>query len=130
VLVHEILERLEQSAAGVTFAGSGQAVETWLSVVDPQRVTAVLGTLAGQTKWSTAGRALADGDLERALELYRETESVPDVALLHRLLARRFAEEGRRSEANAHLDEALAIYRSLGATHFIREAEKLLPATA
>ena len=129
-LVHEILERLEQSAAGVTFAGSGQAVEIWLGVVGPERVVAVLEMLAGQTKWSMAGRALAAGDLERALELYRETESVMDVALLHRLLARRFAEQGRRPEANANLDEALAIYRALGATYFIREAEKLLPATA
>ena len=83
-----------------------------------------------ETAWATAGRALAAGDLETSLGIYREIDAVPDTALVHLLLAERLVAESRRVEANGHLDEALAFYRSVGATRFIREAETLLPATA
>ena len=44
-----------------------------------------------------------------------------------RLLAgRQLVEQGRHEEANEQLEKALSFYRSVGATHFIREAEALL----
>jgi hypothetical protein len=57
-------------------------------------------------------------------------ESQPDVALFKRLVAERLVKTGHQAEANAHLREALAFYRSVGATRLIREAERLLPASA
>jgi hypothetical protein len=44
--------------------------------------------------------------------------------------AERYVAGGRRAEADAHLTEALALYRSLGATRYLQLAEQLLPATA
>ena len=38
--------------------------------------------------------------------------------------------QGRRAEADVQLQKALAFYRSVGATRFIREGEALLAATA
>ena len=38
--------------------------------------------------------------------------------------------KGRRPEADAELHHALAFYRSVGATRFIREGEALLAQTA
>ena len=38
--------------------------------------------------------------------------------------------EGRRAEADIQLQKALASYRSVGATRYIREGEALLAATA
>ena len=38
--------------------------------------------------------------------------------------------DGRRAEADVQLQKALAFYRSVGATRYIREGEALLAATA
>jgi len=38
--------------------------------------------------------------------------------------------EGRGVEANDQVRQALALYRSVGATAFLRRAETLLPASA
>jgi hypothetical protein len=44
--------------------------------------------------------------------------------------AEALAEEGRRPEADAQLERALAFLRSVSATAYIREAESLFTATA
>ena len=44
--------------------------------------------------------------------------------------ARALVDENRRAEADAQLHRALAFYRSVGATRYIREGEALLAATA
>ena len=40
--------------------------------------------------------------------------------------AEKLVAAGRRAEADEHLGEALAFFRSVGATRYIREAEALL----
>jgi hypothetical protein len=40
------------------------------------------------------------------------------------------AHSGRRNEAAAQLEQALAYWRSVGATRYIRESEALLAASA
>jgi len=45
--------------------------------------------------------------------------------------AEQLVAEGRQAEADAQLEKALAFFRSVGATRYIREAEALLaPAAA
>ena len=41
-----------------------------------------------------------------------------------------YVADGRRAEADVQLQKALAFYRSVGATRYIREGEALLAATA
>ena len=125
--VVESVEKLEQ-AFPARFSASGEAVDIWIRVLGGTRITNLLAP--GRTPWAEAGRAMAEGDLERALQIYVEVESAPDTALLRRLLAERLVAEGRRAEATPYLDEALAFYRAVGATRFTQETERLLPATA
>ena len=44
--------------------------------------------------------------------------------------AERLVGEGRRAEGDEQVDRALAFYRSVGATYFVRECEALLATPA
>jgi hypothetical protein len=44
--------------------------------------------------------------------------------------AEALVQAGRRAEADAMLQQALAFYRSVGATRYLREAEALFAASA
>ena len=46
------------------------------------------------------------------------------------LAARNLSAEGRNAEAEAHLTQALAFYRGVGATAAVREGEALLAAAS
>jgi tetratricopeptide (TPR) repeat protein len=130
VLVEEIVSRLENRQGVALFPAPAYAIDLWLRYADRQRVRSLLAGMQTDTPWVRAGRLLADGDLYGALEIYRRTESVHDVACVQRLIAQELVASGKRAEADAHLDEALAFYRSVGATREILIAEKLLAATA
>lgn len=82
------------------------------------------------SRWLDAASAFLQGNYERAAELYSAIGSDVDEARARLRAAKALAAEGRRAEAGEQLDRALAFYRSVGATRFIREAETLLPATA
>ena len=70
-----------------------------------------------------AALAYSNGDRASAAEIHRERGNRTDEAYA-RLRA---AEEGAVS---AQLDRALAFYREVGATAYLRRAEALLPASA
>jgi tetratricopeptide (TPR) repeat protein len=130
VLVDEALGRLESRSGTAFFPAPSEVVHLWLRYAGAERVGSLLGGMTSETPWLQAGRLLAAGDLHGALEIYRQKESATDIALLQQLIAKHLVDSGRRAEANAYLDEALAFYRSVGATREIRKAEKLLAATA
>jgi class 3 adenylate cyclase/tetratricopeptide (TPR) repeat protein len=82
------------------------------------------------TRWLDAARAYAAGAFEEAAEVYAEIGSVPDEAYARLRAAEALVAAGRRPEADAQLQQALAFYRSVGATAYIREAESLFAASA
>ena len=82
------------------------------------------------TPWLEAARAFAGNDFQRALKLYERIESPPDQAAVHLRAAELLVSSGQRAEADAHLQSALAFYRSVDATWYIRQAETLLAASA
>jgi class 3 adenylate cyclase len=88
--------------------------------------------LAGEweSKWLESARAFAGGDLALAADLCAEMESRPDEAYVRLRLAERLAADGRRVEADEELQRALAFWRSVGATRYIREGEALLAAAS
>jgi hypothetical protein len=55
---------------------------------------------------------------------------VADEAFLRLRAAEALVEAGRRAEADAQLQRALAFYRSVGATAYIRAAEGMFAASA
>jgi class 3 adenylate cyclase len=86
--------------------------------------------VAEQTLWLRGGRALADEDFPRAIEVYEHAGALPDVAAAQLYAARKLVTAGRRREADLYLTPALSFYRSVGATRRVQQGEALLAATA
>jgi predicted ATPase/class 3 adenylate cyclase len=83
-----------------------------------------------RTPWVDAAQAIADGEYVRAADIYARAGGRPIEAYTRLRAAADLVEAGRRAEANAQLHRALAFWRSVGATRYIREGEVLLAATA
>ena len=83
-----------------------------------------------ETRWQSAARAYAAGDFEEAAEHLGDMGARPDEAFARLRAAEAMAAAGRRPEADVQLERALAFYRSVGATVYIREAEGLFAASA
>ena len=74
--------------------------------------------------------AIAAGELERAAETLARIGARTYEADVWLRAARAAAAGGRRVEAAAQLAPALAFYRGVGASAFVREAEALLAAAS
>jgi hypothetical protein len=82
------------------------------------------------SKWREAAREFARGELVAAADSFREIGTLPSEAYARLLAAERLVNEHRRPEADAQLGRALAFYRSVRATRYLREGENILAATA
>jgi thioredoxin-like negative regulator of GroEL len=83
-----------------------------------------------QTPWTEAVRAYAGGDFVAAAEILHRIPSKPEEAEARLRAAEQLAGAGRRAEADEQLQQALEFYRSVGATHYMRECEALPAASA
>ena len=93
--------------AGLAFAELGR----------PEDVEAIADTAPAPTPWRDAGLALGHGDPAAAAEIFAEMGALSYEAEA-RLLAARAGDD-------AGLDDAIAFFRRVGATAFLREAEAL-----
>ena len=82
------------------------------------------------TRWDRAAVAVLDGRWVDAADAYEEIGARPFAALAALRAAQTLVAEGRRAEADEHLRRALAFYRSVRATRYMREGETLLAASA
>ena len=89
-----------------------------------------LGTSRSNTRFRKAALAFVEGDLVGAAAIYAEIGSLVDEAQLRLRAAEQLIGVGRRHEASEQLDRAVAFYRSVGATRYVREGEALLAASA
>jgi class 3 adenylate cyclase/tetratricopeptide (TPR) repeat protein len=80
-------------------------------------------------KWADAARLYFSGDFVGAANVYRDIGSATDEAEARLRAARALRDAGKRAEADAQLEEALAFYRGVRATLLVRRAEALLAAT-
>ena len=80
--------------------------------------------------WVRAAAAFAGDDLRGAADICGAMGAVTEEARDRLRLAEALVKQGRRAEADIELQRALAFYRSVGATRYIREAEALLAASA
>ena len=78
-----------------------------------------------RSRWIEAAEAFAAGDLVRVADLYGEGGHGPLEAFIRLRAAESLAATGRRAEAEAQLEPALAYFRSVDSTWFAREAESL-----
>jgi class 3 adenylate cyclase/tetratricopeptide (TPR) repeat protein len=79
--------------------------------------------------WAQVAAAIARGQLEQAADRLADIGARPLEAAVRLRAASALVEEGQRAEAAEQLQKALAFYRSVGATRYIREAEALLTET-
>jgi tetratricopeptide (TPR) repeat protein len=80
------------------------------------------------TPWFEAAVACASGDFGGAADVYAVIGALPDEASARLRAAEVLVRENRRAEADVELNRALAFWRSVGATTYVREAEALLAA--
>lgn len=78
------------------------------------------------SRWIRAARSWAAGDAGGAADVFAEIGSAPDEAYARLKQAERLLEAGSRNEAEPFLDRALELFRGMGATAFVQQAERLL----
>ncbi|MGH3133634.1 MAG: hypothetical protein ACRDNY_07830, partial [Gaiellaceae bacterium] len=122
----ELLSSLEGAKTGFGVTTLALHAET-LGVAE--QLPAVLSGLPDRP-WIRAAAAVLVGEFERAADIAAEHAWRVDEAELRLRAAEALLEAGRRPEADVQLQKALGFYRSVGATRYIREGERLLAATA
>ncbi len=128
----DILSEAVAPIAGSVAAEDELLVELAWLVVELDVADSAFGDAVGERRrpWNEVALAIVAGELERAADRLGEFGNVPLEAFARLRTAERLVAEGRRGEADAQLGMALAFYRSVGATRYVREGEALLAATA
>jgi len=85
---------------------------------------------APASPWLDAASAIVKGDFARGVELVTHLEAPTIEAYTRLRAAEAMTAAGNHTDARGHLEPALAFYRSVGATRYIREAESLLATSA
>ena len=88
------------------------------------------GNEGSPTPWVEAALAIGADDLGRAADVLSGVGARAFEAAVRLRAAEVAAAEGRSSEASGHLAAALAFYREVGASAYVREAEALLAAAS
>lgn len=101
---------------------------TALALGRGRELLAVLPT--NDVPWVRAARPFATGELREAADICGSMGARTEEARDRLWLAEALVREQRRPEADVELHRALAFYRSVGASRYIREAEALLSASA
>ncbi len=83
-----------------------------------------------KSPWLRAALAVASRDFRAAADILGGIGVVSHEAFFRLRAAEQLVAEGRRAEADEQLRPALAFYRGVGATRYVRDGEALLAATA
>jgi hypothetical protein len=83
-----------------------------------------------KSPWLRAALAVTSRDFRAAADLFEGMGIASHEAFYRLRAAEQFVEEGRRPEADEQLRRALAFYRWVRATRYVREGEALLAASA
>jgi tetratricopeptide (TPR) repeat protein len=78
--------------------------------------------------WAEAAKWYFAGEFSRAADVYEKIGSLSDEAEARLRAAKSMIEREEREDGEEQLERALAFYRSVGATRFVREGEALLAA--
>jgi hypothetical protein len=125
-------EALEFGDRLILLANYYEVVQAAWLMLDLGRAQAysVLLSEATQLPWVEAAAAVCAGEFLRAADLLGEIGYRPGEAYARLRAAKQLVEQGRRAEADAELQRALAFWREVGATRYVREGEELLAASA
>ena len=129
-LVDELLELIQSNQSGFM---SYWAMPLAIVLTELDRASdleTLIESRSVVTRWMEAARAYGRRAFVEAAEILEDMGALAVGAFARLRAAEAFVQEGRRAEADAELQQALAFYRSVGATAYIREAEALFAATA
>ncbi len=121
-------ELIEAGAQAVAYG-----IEDALWAADTLGRSAELATLlpeSAETRRTRASRAVLEGEFDAAAEAFDEMGAARSAALARLRAAEQLVEAGRRAEADRQLRQALAFFRFVGATYYVRRGEALLAASA
>jgi class 3 adenylate cyclase/tetratricopeptide (TPR) repeat protein len=141
------LSRLAHIRLGLgDHAGAADATDTFLDAVKEERIGFASSSLhelawtltplgrgqeladaiSGRSDpWSRAATAYAQADPVSAADVMGGIGARAEEAYARLAAGRLFMEQGRRDDADAQLDQALAFYRRVGATRYLEETEAL-----
>jgi class 3 adenylate cyclase/tetratricopeptide (TPR) repeat protein len=128
--VDELLALLPSRGSGLVSYWASTLAVVLTALGRRDEVEPVIETAAISTRWLDAARAYAAGAFEEAADVYAEIGALPDEAFARLRGAETLVDAGRRVDADAQLQRALAFYRAVGATAYTREGEALLAASA
>jgi class 3 adenylate cyclase/tetratricopeptide (TPR) repeat protein len=127
----ELVEKV--SVRGATSGEAPASIELVLLLEELGRSVAPLVEVAEARPvipWLQAAAAVARGKHADAADRLAGLRTPPLEAAVRLRAAEHLVAQGRRAEADVQLQKALAFYRLVGATRYIREGEVLLAATA
>jgi len=79
-----------------------------------------------QTPWLHAAAAMAGDDSEGAADGYAQIGSLPDEAFARLRAAQQLLGGGQRAKGGTQLQPALALFRQVGATAYLRQGAALV----
>jgi hypothetical protein len=90
------------------------------------RLSRLIAESTVRNPWREAAAAYVSGDLQKAADIYGSVGARPEEAYARLRAAESLVAEGRRAQADAQLEPALAFWRSVGASAYVQEGEALL----
>jgi hypothetical protein len=131
-------ETLAEAVAGLRelhrlgFAVIELPLQAWVAVTlgRSSELVEVIEREPYKSPWLHAALAVGSGDFLGAADIIGGMGIVTHEAFFRLRAAEQLVDEGRRAEADEQLRRALAFYRSVGATRYVREGEALLAASA
>jgi hypothetical protein len=129
-LAGEFLAALE-AGQRLGFSVSASHVASWTLAAAGRgsEIGAVLEQ-AQNLPWARAGAAFGERRSGHSRRHLRRDRSRHQEAYARMSAAQLLVEQGRRAEADEQLQRALAFYRSVGASLYVRQGESLLAASA
>jgi tetratricopeptide (TPR) repeat protein len=129
VLVDELLAELH---AGTAFGWANEILHVlaWTAYALGKADELIEVLPKWDVPWVHAAAAFASGDFGRSADICADMGSVTEEARDRLWLGEALVKQNRRADADVQLQRALAFYRSVGATRYIREGEALLAASA
>jgi tetratricopeptide (TPR) repeat protein len=130
-LLDESLQRLRE-LTHFGYGGVDIHLLAWVALAHEREadVLAVIERESFQSLWVQAGRAVVARQFRDAADTLEQIGDLPYEAFYRLRAAEHLVADGRRAEADEQLNRALAFYRRVGATRYVREGEALLAASA
>ena len=117
----ELLDHCRRTPVGLASDWFSEAAVAFAELGRASDIQTIAETVPTPTPWLDAGLALGHGNPADAAEIFAEMGALPFEAEARLLAA--------RAGVDARLDEAIAFFRRVGATAFLREAEALATTT-